>query len=225
MYCTQCGKQLSDDSLFCSQCGKRVTPPAYQPAPPPPAYQPAPPPSAYQPAPPPPASGFTPQDGPAVWVLRADRKLSVLKQVTCYIVFKQDHLVLAHLSKDMMKTESARMQNEIKAQGIGFFKGSAAMMRGWAAYGDKYGRMTTHDMLAEDPANIAIGYPDITRCLFRGYSTYSSGDDSGDTVVTGKFELTLRGGDSFKFTHRESGSKAIKSTLQSLLGDTLKYKN
>lgn len=262
MYCTQCGKPLSGDSLFCSQCGKRVMPPAQQPAPappyappvcqpappqyaPPPPLQTAPPmtapappyaPPACQPAtpqyaPPPPlqtapsANGFTPADESAVWVFRTDRKLSILKQMPCYIVFKRDHLVLAHLSKEMMKAESARMQSEVKEQGLGFFKGSAAMMRGWAAYGEKYERMPTRDVLLEDAANMAVGYADIVRCLFRGYSTYSSGDDSADTVITGKLELSLRSGDTIKFTHRQSGSKAIKSTLQGLLGDRLKYKN
>jgi hypothetical protein len=199
------------------------------PAPPyaPPACQPATP--QYAPPPPlqtaPSANGFTPADESAVWVFRTDRKLSILKQMPCYIVFKRDHLVLAHLSKEMMKAESARMQSEVKEQGLGFFKGSAAMMRGWAAYGEKYERMPTRDVLLEDAANMAVGYADIVRCLFRGYSTYSSGDDSADTVITGKLELSLRSGDTIKFTHRQSGSKAIKSTLQGLLGDRLKYKN
>lgn len=159
MFCSQCGHKLEDASSFCSKCGHRDLQPSNQPQP-----QSAPlvqqQPQYQQPAVQPQHFSQTPlhtiyTDETVVWVFRANKKVSMIKKIPTYIVFMRDRVVMAHLTKDLQKSESERLRQRIKAEGKGFIKGSAEMMRYWASYGDKYYTMNTNAILAEDPLNMA----------------------------------------------------------------------
>ena len=213
MFCSQCGKEASPNQVFCTQCGQKlaVMPPVQ------PAYQP-PVQSAYAGQP---VAGATPDQ--VVWIISATRHFSMFKVMPCSVVFMRDKVVLAHLSPDLQKAESARVSQEIKANGTGFFKGSAAMMRYWAEFHKRYYTMPTQAILAEDPLNQVIGYGVISEVLFRCYSETSSGDSS-NSVTQGKLNFSLSGGETIKLTHSLGHVNSIRETLTSLFGNRLKYK-
>ncbi len=178
MYCSQCGNPMGPNSNFCTRCGHNVS--TGQPAnSPQPQAQAAPAAPAARPA------------EKVLWVFQAQRKYSMVKMAPCHIVFLQDKVVLAHLTPALQKAESAKVSQQVKAEGKGFFKGSAQMMRFWSEYHKKYYTMPISAILAEDPSNIVIDHPVITRVYFRGFSETVSTGDSTSSVKQGRFELTL----------------------------------
>lgn len=213
MFCTNCGNKLSDDARFCTNCGQAVNlvEPGTSPVNTQPQYQQ----NQFQ----------QPLNQPetARMVLQTQRKYSMIKMTACYIVFMQDRLVLAHLSKELQKRESDRMSQEIKASGKGFFKGSAAMMSFWADYYKKYYNMSSQQILAEDPENIVIHYSSISQLLFHAYYTDMSSDGSQQSTG-GKLNISLAGGETIKFTHTIGSDRSVRDTLTELLGARLKYK-
>ena len=156
----------------------------------------------------------------AVLVFPAIRKYSLFKMDTCNIVFMRDRLVLAYFTKEKQKTESAKAAAYVKAQGLGFFKGSAYMMRYFADYSKKYYSMDINSILAEDPLNQVIHYSMIMEVK---YICYESGDSDSNSTG-GELNLMMINGEPLKFTHTDPGDKQIKNTLTSLLGYRLKYK-
>lgn len=197
MFCSQCGKQLDSKSEFCTQCGFKLD---------------------SQSEPDQHSAVSSPET--AVWVFNAQRKYSMLKMIPCNIVFMQDIIVLAHLTPELQKAESAKASQEIKAKGLGFFKGSAAMMRYWANFSKKYYAMGTKEILAEDPSNMVLHYQDINAVLFRAHS--GNVDDSHSTP--GKLNFSLISGETIKFSHTESSNKETKQMLMELFRGKLKYK-
>ena len=233
MFCSQCGKEASANQAFCSQCGQRlaVIPPVQQVYQPPvqPAYQP-PVQQAYQP---PVQPVYQPQITPAtapaavdqvVWIISTTRHFSMFKVMSCSVVLMRDKVVLAHLSPALQKAESARVSQDIKANGIGFFKGSAAMMRYWAEWHKRYYTMSVQAILAEDPLNQVIAYSSISEVLFRCFSETISTDDSNSTATQGKLHFSLVNGETIKLTHTLTDVNHIRDTLASLFGNRLKYK-
>ncbi len=199
MFCTNCGSKLEPNQQFCTQCGTRTN------------------------------SGtnntyinnqtqVTPLN--VIWILTAQKKLSFMNIMACYVIFYNDRLVLAHLSPELQKAESARKSAEIKASGIGFFKGSAEMMRYWANYQEKYRTMPISSIIAEDPLNAEIPYNMISELYFRAFT---SGDDD-DPDSGGNLNISLSNSQVIKLQHKVSHSNSIKSTLESLLGFRIKYK-
>jgi hypothetical protein len=238
MFCSQCGKEAGPNQAFCTQCGQRlaVIPPvqqayqapvqqAYRP-PVPQAYQPSAQqdyqPSAQQPYAGQPAAAAVADQ--VVWVVSTTRHFSMFKVMPCSVVFMRDKVVLAHLSPDLQKAESARVSQDIKANGTGFFNGSAAMMRYWADFYKHYYTMPTQAILAEDPLNQVIGYNAVSEVLFRCFSETISTDDSNNSVTQGKLHLSLTNGETIKLTHALGHANSIRDTLTSLFGNRLKYK-
>lgn len=152
MYCKQCGSQIESESKFCPSCGSPV------------AQTPGRAASEYNIQEPFNQSSNTEE---VVWVLTAQRKESFFKRKACSLIFMKDKLIVAHLSAQRQKEESAKISSEIKVQGKGFFKGSAAMMQHWANYHKKYYSMTSEHILAEDPKNFAIQYMNIKKLVYK----------------------------------------------------------
>lgn len=196
MFCSQCGNQLDDTSEFCTQCGFRLDSQI----------------GADQQQ-----EGFSEED--VIWVFNAQRKYSMLKIVPCNIVFRQDEIVFAHLTPELRKAESAKASQDIKTEGLGFFKGSAAMMRYWANFSKRYYSMSTAEILAEDPTNMVLHYQDIDQVLFKAASL---SDD--ENTSQGKLHLSLNNGETIKFSHKESSNKETKQILMELFRGKLKYK-
>lgn len=213
MFCKKCGQELSDTSKFCSSCGQPTQPvpsPIAQSQENSPVHQ------QYQQA--------MPSASERVYmVLKTNRKSSMFKMTTCYIVFMQDRLVLAYLTKEKQKTESKKLSQEIKASGKGFFKGSAAMMSYWNNYHQKYYNMSSEQILSEETENMLIYYNSISQFYFRAY--YSRIDSDGsDQSTGGKLRISLPEGETLKFTHSIANDRSIRNTLTELLGNRLKYK-
>ncbi len=231
MFCDQCGQRLELQNNFCSRCGNKIKPVDPSPSVPVPTHpQPAPP-QSPQPAPQPYAPPVQPpvyqptDDETAVFVLSATRKLSALKAVACNVVFMRGCVVLAHLKSALQKAESARVSQEIKASGKGFFKGSAEMMRFWANYAQQYYTMPVSAILAQDASNMALPYAAIDAVYFKGYSeTVDYSDASAGSTVQGRLRFSLTGGEVIKLTHNQRHTGAVKQTLSELFGSKLKYR-
>lgn len=201
MFCSQCGKQLLDNAKFCSYCGAPVL-------------------KSTQPV----ATHTDPtpiNKENVIWVFKADRKFGLFKVVPCHVVFMEDKLVLAYMTAELQKAESAKASAEIKEDKLGFFKGSAAMIKYWANYHKRYYDMSVDDILAQEPSNAIIPYSQITEVLFNGNEDFND-----DTVNTnsGKLHFELTNGETLKFTHSQAANRSIKDTLSRLFGRRLKYK-
>lgn len=208
MYCEQCGAQLEDESRFCGSCGSSVvqTPVV----------------SSREHISPEPSNLYNSSEE-VVWVFSAQRKESLFKRKPSYLIFMKDKLLVAHLSAELQKQESSRVSSEIKAQGKGFFKGSATMMQFWANYHRKYYSMTSGQILAADPTNFAIPYMNIKKLVYQCES--SNIDDDGRSYGNqGKLVISLLDGNKIEFSHNNSHDKTIQQTLTGLFGNTLKYK-
>lgn len=211
MSCNYCGKKVRPGASFCTACGRQVAQ----------------------------ARGNSnqvkqrerqsvTQDVPrnrdqVIWVLSCKRKLSMFKKVDCKILFMEDKLVLAHLSSKRLKAEKARISQEVKAQHKGIIQRGYHKMGYWAEFHERYNRMPINDILREDPSNILIGYPNISKVLFTGYSE-SYDDERGTTSSDGRFRLNLVNGGKIQFSHSVDASKDIKNFLQGLFGNRLKYR-
>ena len=204
MFCTNCGGRIESNQQFCTQCGTRVSINTLNN-------------NSNN-------TNFINQPAQTslnvVWIMTAQKKLSLLNIITCYVILYNDRLVLAHLSPELQKAESAKKSAEIKASGIGFFKGSAEMMRYWSNYQDKYRTMPIPSILAEDPMNAEIPYNMISELLFRAYTA----GDEDDPDRGGVMHISLSNGNTVKLKHTISHSNSIKATLESLLGFRVKYK-
>lgn len=218
MFCSQCGYQLDPQSKFCAQCGSKL---AQLPKESHGSNQRVPVPelkTAEQPI-------LAPVSMPesVIWVFGVQQKLSLLKIIPCNIVFMQDKAIVAHLTPELQKSESEKLSRDIKSNGIGFFKGSAAMMQYWANYNKKYYTMTSNEILSEERSNIMLHYQNIQKVLFQCELT--SIDSDGVTYGTqGKLQFDLFGGQTVKFTHSQWNDKSIRDMLTRLFGEKLKYK-
>lgn len=206
MYCEQCGAQLEPESKFCPSCGSPVAQ----------------------------ASGnagcniqepFNQSSNTeeVLWVLVAQRKESFFKRKACSLIFMSDKLIVAHLSAQLQKEESAKLSSEIKAQGKGFFKGSTAMMQHWANYHKKYYSMNSAGILAEDPTNFAIPYMNMKGIVYQCESTDIDADGRS-YGHQGKLDVSLFDGKKIKFLHTRSHDSNIKKMLIALFGKKLKYR-
>ena len=208
MFCEQCGTRAEAQSKFCTKCGSLLSRAAE--------------PTAAEPTPGAPAGGFNISESVA-WVLPAQRKISFFKRAACYVAFMGDKAVVAHLSPQRQKEESANASQEIKEKGVGLFKGSAAMMQYWASYHKKYYSMTSAQILAEDPTNFVLSYQMMKKVVFQCESLTT--DEEGRAYGSqGGLTFSMMDGNTIKFSHSYSHNKSYKETLVRLFNGKLKYK-
>jgi len=218
MYCSQCGYIIDPQSKFCAQCGSRIAQLHEERQI---SCQRSPELELKTTAQPILAPVSTSES--VIWVFSVQQKLSLFKIIPCNIVFMQDKAIVAHLTPELQKAENAKLSQDIKSNGIGFFKGSAAMMQYWTNYYKKYYTMTANEILSEDRSNVALQYQNIQKVLFQCDS--ASVDSDGVSYGTqGKLQIDLYGGQSFKFTHSQWNDKSIRDMLIRLFGEKLKYK-
>lgn len=203
MYCIQCGAQIDPKGKFCASCGKLV---------------PQVPVNTIAPV----LSNHSGSSEVVFFVLNAQRIESLFKRNACSVIFMKEKLIVAHLSAQRQKDENAKITSEIKAQGKGFFKGSAAMMQFWANYHAKYYSMTSEDIIAEDPMNFEINYSNIQKLSYRCEST-DIDDEGRNYGHPGELDISLSVGKKVKFSHTHSHDNTTKKTLVELFGKKLKY--
>lgn len=158
-----------------------------------------------------------------LWVLSAQAMESFFKRKACYLVFMKDKLLVAHLSSQRQKEESAKISSQAKAEGKGFLKSSGAIMQHWSNYYKKYYSMTPGEILAEEAINFAIQYENIVKLFFKAQLT-DIDDDGSSSGHQGKFDITLLKGEKIKFSHTQSHNDSVKKMLTELFGEKLKYK-
>lgn len=211
MYCKKCGTQLAAESRFCTKCGNSIAQAPVHSAPATDTPEPVHP------------SGGSEMNEVVVWVLTAQRKESLFSRKPCSLVFMQDKLIVAHLSAQRQKEESARVSSEIKAKGKGFFKGSAAMMQHWANYHKKYYSMTSAQIFAEETTNFAVQYMNMKKLVFQCESMET--DSDGRTYGhQGAVDISLLDGNKIKFSHSQSHNSTVKNMMLELFDKKLKYK-
>jgi uncharacterized Zn finger protein (UPF0148 family) len=216
MFCSNCGKPLITGASFCQTCGARVVTEADMQVSQPPAYRPV----QQQVTPP-----LAPAAGEDTYLLlKVTRKLSLTNAVVCHLVFRQNQLVLAHLSAALQKAETARLQEQFKAQNVGLMKRTAEQMHYWANFHQRYFSLPTGAILAEDSANQAIYYGQIAGFEFYCYSTDTNYDDNTTTSRGGKLHISLTNGDTLKFTHQQPHDRSIENSLTLIFGQRLKYR-
>ncbi len=225
MFCSTCGKQVVANAAFCSGCGSRVgaqqVPGFQQTAFITPAQDTYPPQqAAYQQ--PQPVFSPVPSAEETLLVLKVTHKLSLANAVVCHVVFKRNWLVLAHLTTNLQKFETARLMESMKAQNLGMIKRTGAQMRFWGDFYKRYYSMTTEAILAEDMTNKAINYGMIT--LFDYVNGYTTSDDESSYDHEGKLHLSLASSETLKFTHQGRHDKDIYNLLTGLFGGRLRYK-
>lgn len=202
MFCTQCGNKVEPQNKFCAKCGSKIAQTQKR--------------ISEQ-------TIIPPVQETAVWIFPTQRKYSLLKIVPCNIVFMTDKAILANLTPEIQKAENARLSHNVKANGIGFFKGSAAMMQFWAEYHKKYYSMAADQILSEDASNLMIWYQNVKKVVYRCHSA----DIDSDGIAygsQGKLSFDLYDGNTYKFTHTQSQNKSVKDTLVNLFGNKLTYK-
>ncbi|QVK21691.1 hypothetical protein KHQ82_05050 [Mycoplasmatota bacterium] len=153
-------------------------------------------------------------------VLATDKKEGFFKSVPCYLVFTNDEVVFAFLSKERQKTENEEVRRRLKEEGKGFFKGTAALMSFWNTYGDRYYDISKEDILKEDGRNFSTTHDKIERFVFRGMR---SNVDESQTESSGKIVI-LMNGEKIKLKHKyRDHNKKIKGILKGLYSNRLKY--
>lgn len=205
MFCSQCGNPVKEGAKFCTHCGNRVND-HNEPVVSTPSKQ-----------------QVTETISEVLWVFKADRRLSLFKIISCYIVFYSDKILFAYMTPEFQKAENNKVTAQIKADKKGFFKGSAAMMKHWGQFHKRYYTMSINEVLSEDPSNLLIANNKVVSVLFTGSEIDNSADDDS-SVTLGKFNFDLTTGETLKFTHSQSGSREIKELLLQLFGNRLKYK-
>ena len=226
MFCKQCGNVIEPNKNFCGRCGSRIEPAATGYTTPTTGYYApnvgsAPSSAGYGS----PVGGYIAQAAEqTVLVMATQQKLSLITAIECNVVFMQDRAVLAYLSKELKNRLSAQVSKDVKDKGLGFFKGSAAMMHYWAEYNKRYYSMNTAAILAEDPSNRVIYYEALSELYYRCYSETYGDEDSSGTTTEGKLQFKLFSGEVVKLIHSVRENKGIKETLYGLFGNKLTYK-
>lgn len=125
-------------------------------------------------------------DGRPYLVLSTSKKEGMLKSVPCYLVFLENEIILAHLSKERQKQEMKEYKEQLKAEGKGFFKSTMAMINFWNSYGERYYEMDVQSILNEEPKNYKIRHVEINKFTFkatRSDHTKSGGDKQGEIII------------------------------------------
>lgn len=155
-------------------------------------------------------------------VLSTSKKEGMFKSVPCYLVFLENEIVFAHLSKERQKQEMKEYKERLKAEGKGFFKSTMAIMNFWVSYGERYYEMTIESILNEESKNYKIRNGEINKFTFKStrsdHTTESGGDKQGEIIIQTNAGKT-------KFFHKyRDPNKKIKEILNNLYGNRLKYK-
>lgn len=193
-FCSKCGSKLNDGDLFCMSCGATIVNNQQE----------------------------IPAKSAVNLVLATDKKEGLLKSTSCYLVFTNNEVIFAHLSKERHKQENKAYQQQLKAEGKGFFAGSAAMFNFWQNYGERYYNMDRASILSEEPTNTVVMHETINKFVFE--TTRSMNHNETTAEEPGKIVIHTSEG-KIKFSHKyRDTNKKIKEILTHLFGNRLKYR-
>jgi hypothetical protein len=157
-------------------------------------------------------------------VLSTSRTLGFFKSVPCYLVFYENEMILAHLSKQVQNQAIEQYRQEQKDQGKGVLRTMVAMAGIWNNYGQRYYQMPKEDILKQDSMNTALPYAAVTSVLFKTAREYQDTQNAQTGRHPGKLHLQTAT-EKFRFQHQYFDSrKNIKSLLEACFGNKLTYK-
>ena len=157
-------------------------------------------------------------------VLTTTRKLGFFKAIPCYVIFYDNELVLAHLSKQTEKDALQQFRQEQKEQGKGIFKTMFAMAGFWQNYGQRYYTTSKEDILQQDSMNMTLPYAGITSFLFKTARRDTNHTNQNPSHYAGKIVIKTAT-EKMTFQHQYFDTRQnIKTLLQSVLGAQLQYK-
>lgn len=157
-------------------------------------------------------------------VLSTSRKTGFFRAVTCYVIFNEDVILLAHINKKRQNEELLNHRLKLKEEGVGFIKAAYSVMTYWHGYGTRYYTMPKQQILKEDPSNVEVSVSDIQKLFFKTARYRKQSGDGSNVSSPGR--LTIKtANEKFDLGHSYFDSKKnIKKLLSELFCDRLKYK-
>ncbi|MDI6900733.1 MAG: zinc ribbon domain-containing protein [Anaerosomatales bacterium] len=190
-FCTSCGAPVNG-ARFCTSCGAALAAPAAAPPETPvPAPLPTPVPAAQ-----PVASG----ERVVATVGGLNLKAGLLKRESATIVVTDRRVIVAKISKEMMKQVVADARDSAKAGGKGFLGQIGAQMSAWSGWAERYLAMSPDEVMAENADNVSIDRAQVTKVSFKhGHAVDDGATSTPDRIVlktgVGKFDFELMYGD------------------------------
>jgi len=201
VYCSNCGKQVDAGMKFCSGCGKEISGMV--------------------------SSGVeevVEVQMPVRLVLCTTRKIGMLKQILCYVIFYDDRIVLSHISNARLKVVTKEFSENKKDKKSGFFGKLADGANIYNDYGESLKEKSLEENLMGDELNCQIGMDQLKKITFHRFGMTYQEMDTGMNNNVGSFVILTKS-EKFKFTHKYSDSdKRIKEGLNAVVGKVLKYR-
>lgn len=196
-FCLQCGQQLKDDVKFCLSCGMKL--------------------SAVE------DSEIKDKVYHAQMVLTTYKKESMFKSIPCYMIFYDDQIVFAFLSKDRQKEEHKKLVKQLKEEGNGLLKSSFAIMKYWNNYGNKYLEMTSDQAILEYSMNYRIYHNEVEKLILK--ISYNNQMNYEGYQQTSNGQIIIHAnGIKHKFIHNHGKDANTEDILRRIYGIKLKTK-
>ena len=142
-------------------------------------------------------------------------KSGFLGQKAYNLIVTNHRLIVAELTKDMLKDEAKRVTDETKEKGEGIFSRMAKTMSSGTNLYQKYYSMPIESILTENPGNYSITVNDVKKIKIKLGMMY----DDGRNIPN---EITIKwanGKESFKFS---SSTNDAKNILKKTFGNLVK---
>lgn len=139
-----------------------------------------------------------------------------LGQKAYNLIVTNHRLIVAELTKDMVKEEVKKVTTESKEQGDGILKRMAKTMTSGVNIYQKYYSMPVENILNENPGNYSIAANDVKKIRVKIGMMYDDGRNNPDEI---RIKWT-KGKDSFKFS--SVGAGEAKNILKKTFGDLVK---
>lgn len=137
-----------------------------------------------------------------------------LGQKAYNLIVTNNRLIVAELTKDMLKDEAKRVTDETKEQGEGIFNRMAKTMSSGTNLYQKYYSMPIESILAENPGNYSIAVNDVKKIRIKLGMMYDDGRNTPNEIRI----KWANGKESFKFSSSTGDAKNIlKKTFGNLV--------
>lgn len=140
----------------------------------------------------------------------------LLGQKAYNLIVTNHRLIIAEMTKDMLKDEAKKVAEESKEQGAGFFRRMASTMTSGTNLYKRYYSMPIDNILGETPGNYSIAASDVKKIRIKQGMTYNDGKN-----VPNEIRIKWNNGkESFKFS--SIGAGEAKNILKKTFGNLVK---
>ena len=141
------------------------------------------------------------------YVLSTSKKEGLVKQILCYLVFYDDEIIFAYLSKERQNLEYKKHTQELKDSGAKLLTRIGSNLQFFENYGVKYYQMSKEDILKEESKNFSVKYGQIKKVKFsRPKMVHYNDGDFKENI--GNLIITLPN-EKLKFTHKNNDKEGI----------------